>query len=224
MSGVKEEIKKENRKEIIRILSDWNIDFENSLSKELKHDKEGYTYYKSIFNWLKLTSDFYKLVLKSYGKKIEKQTEEVFQPRASIIVFGRKKDNNTICGYHWISYAGERPEFRDATFDYESNAYKIITKEIASPFIYDPNKNNGQIRTVENNKGDYKTYLLLRINDYCVITVDWPSIIRDEDDFFDLLKISFQKSICPKIAEILEGKENEILKTKSLVSLKEEKS
>jgi len=219
LSGVKEEIKKREHLNILEVLKEWNADFEKTISKnhfEIEND-----YSKTIYTWLKLNCDLYRVVLKNFGKNLNDCTADEFQSRASLIIFGQKNTNvDSEEGYHWISYEGERPEFkRNFVFGKEHDAYKVITHEYPSIFKHDPNKDKSPKRAVNNNDGDYKTYLLFRVNDFCVLTIDWQSKIKDDDDIFDALKNLFQKSICPKIAEILEGKEEEILKTKNLIPL-----
>ena len=219
LSGVKEEIKKREHLNILEVLKEWNADFEKTISKnhfEIEND-----YSKTIYTWLKLNCDLYRVVLKNFGKNLNNYTADEYQSRASLIIFGQKNNNiDSKEGYHWISYEGERPEFkRNFVFGKEHDAFKVITHEHPSIFKHDPNKDKSPKRAVNNNDGDYKTYLLFRVNDFCVLTIDWQSKIKDDDDIFDALKNLFQKSICPKIAEILEGKEVEILKTKNLIPL-----
>lgn len=220
LSGVKTEINRRERQNILEFLKEWNSDFENTLCKEMT--TEGDNYSTNIYTWLKINCDLYRIALKTFGKNINDYSIEDYQSRASLIIFGRNinESNSIIEGYHWISYEGVRPKFkRNTVFGVEHDAYKVITQEQPSIFKHDPNNDKSPKRAINNNEGDYKTYLLFRVNDFCVLTIDWQSKIKDDDDIFDVLKSLFQKSICPKISEILEGKEVEILKTKNLIPL-----
>ena len=155
----------------------------------------------------------------SFAEKIDNCNDEIYQIRASLIIFGENTTNNKIEGVHLISYSGYRPEFRNRKFDDQSDAYKVVNQEHQSIFIYDPNKEPSQNRYDRTNQSDYKTYILFRINDFSVLTVDWPSLIKQEDDIFDTLKTLFQKSICPKIAQVIDIEKENILESRGLKAI-----
>jgi len=210
LSGVKAEITKRERQDILNFLKEWNFDFDKTISKEMAITDSDC--FKVIYTWLKLNCDLYRIALKTFGNNLDYSPED-YQSRASLIVFGQREDNY-IEGYHWISYEGERHEFKKCTaFKQDSDAYKVISQEYPSIFKYDPNKTS-----TPRAGGDYKTYLLIRINNFCVLTIDWQSKIKEDDDIFDILKCLFQKSICPKIAEMIKDKQVEILNSKGLSS------
>lgn len=217
LSGVKDQIERNRKFQMLQALKKWNLDFTMTMNKQLSDKKENVDEYEStIYTWLKVTCDLYHIIFSILGKE-RFSPDHNYQMRASLIVFGEKEDGE-IVGYHRISYEGDRSAFkRSRPFNEESDAYKIVINTISSPGKFDIKLTNQQSQSRESDKNEspYKSFLMFRVNAYSAITVDWPSHV-EEDEFFDILKSLFHISICPNIANKLKGEEQNILKRHKL--------
>jgi hypothetical protein len=147
--------------------------------------------------------------------------------RASIIVFGKNSNQKTV-GRHWIRIDDANRPFQ-ATSDFEEDAIaaKVLSGKETNP-RYVPDLSKEKEMPKRDNKGNrYKSFTVFKINDSCVLTIDWPKekILRESEGYekvVNFTNIFFFEKICPYLKKLFECWKGDLPQEVYLVNLSED--
>lgn len=211
---------KENNQILIPALNEWRQDFSRALDKQIKEINSYYHNNKNnietilktlIHSWFASICDVFNMILEVVAKRSE------YKLRASIIVFGKK--DGKIVGRHWISYSGDSPLYKREDFEENSIAYLVISGSEDSPSYVSLGAAEKDIQVQERESKGYEAFILFRINDFSVITIDWPGDPGPKDDFVKIAQNLFHLTISPAIDDVLQKWRNHIQKEVGLDAL-----
>jgi hypothetical protein len=147
-----------------------------------------------VVGWITTAVDTFNLVLDALA------AQHKYRSRATVVVFGQATDGE-ILGRHWCSYAGRLPAHRRDPFDKASFAYAVLGGSLASPFF-----TNSELANEEAQKrtgGRYYSFVLFRINDDSVLSVDWPEELDETDPQMRIVRDLFYMDVVPAIVDVL---------------------
>jgi hypothetical protein len=147
-----------------------------------------------IVGWLTTAIDTFNLVLDALA------SQHKYRSRATVVVFGRTLDGE-IVGRHWCSYSGRLAAHRSDPFDTKSFAYSVLSGSLPSPFF-----TNSELANREAQKrtgGRYYSFVLFRINDHAVLSIDWPEELDEGDPQMRIVRDLFYLEVVPAIIDVL---------------------
>jgi hypothetical protein len=202
LKGVRSRIDLEDRNLILKALTSWSQNFRGMVMRETQvivtnSSSADYNDWVAVAlrGWLTSLVDAFNLVLDALAEK------EEYRSRVTIIIFGRREDG-VVVGRHWISYAGDRQGHRKTDFDKKSVAHQVVSGERSSPCFTTLASANekGQDR------GDksYSSFYVFRLNDYAVLSLDWPKQIEENDLYISIARRLLYLDVAPAIGKLLD--------------------
>jgi hypothetical protein len=149
----------------------------------------------AIESWIRIVTDTFNLVLDALAEKRQ------YRSRITVIVFGKNSDGKAE-GRHWKHYSGALPAHRNKPFDMQSVAYKVLAEIEPSPSF--TTSSSADKRAQNRNSSAYHSFMVLRINDRAVISLDWPAEFDETDQYIQVMRSAFQLDIAPAMARLLE--------------------
>jgi len=231
LKGVREQLKIDERNLLLAALSVWSANFSRMIAREREFILRGaiaernYWIQIIVASWLTGITDVFNLVFDALAEKPE------YRSRVTIIVFGRRL--GVVEGRHWISYAGRLPLHRKKPFPGHSIAFQVLCGKKESPFferVSDANK-EGQNRDKDSNKGQgqlvdsdeekkqdgglddttpksrersYKSFISFRVCENAVLSLDWPSQLKEDDPYVSVARDLFYLEIIPAISDLIQ--------------------
>jgi len=204
LAGVHEQLIADENTRLREALDSWGANFARTIAHEkdaLVHQGKSGSVNTSIalaiYNWLSTIVNTFNLVLDAIA-----ETPVDYRCRATLILFGYDGDEDNRSGGHWISFAGRLPAHRTARFDTTSYAFKVLVEEFQSPSFTTAEAANkeGQER---GGVGRYYSFILFRVNDRAVISVDWPGKLEENDPYILIVRNLFHLEVGPAVAELL---------------------
>jgi hypothetical protein len=203
LAGVHEQLIADENTRLREALDSWGANFARTITHEkdvLVHEGKPGSVNTSIalaiYNWLSTIVNTFNLVLDAIA-----ETPLDYRCRATLILFGYDDEDNR-SGGHWISFAGRLPVHRTAHFDTTSYAFKVLAEEFQSPSFTTAEAANkeGQER---GGVGRYYSFILFRVNDRAVLSVDWPGKLEENDPYILIVRNLFHLEVGPAVAELL---------------------
>jgi hypothetical protein len=203
LAGVHEQLIADENTRLREALDSWGANFARTISHEkdvlVREGKTGSVNTSielAIYNWLSTIVNTFNLVLDAIA-----ETPLDYRCRATLILFGHDDKGNR-SGGHWISFAGRLPRHRTARFDASSYAFKVLTEEFQSPSFTTAEAANkeGQER---GGAGRYYSFILFRVNDRAILSVDWPGKLEENDPYILIVRNLFHLEVGPAVAELL---------------------
>jgi hypothetical protein len=202
LKGVRERLDSANEKVLLSALDRWTRNF-SRLQDWQKSEvlcgsiapRDSTLVKHLIREWLVTITDVFNLMFEALAR------EPGYCMRVTILVYVRL--NGGIVGKHWISYAGQLAEHRTLSFNDKSIGYKVLIEEQPSPFFTTLENANstGQNRGTK----DYVSFLVMRLNEYAVLSVDWPGALKEDHPYVKVAKDLYQLEVAPAIRELLAG-------------------
>ena len=203
LAGVHDQLIADENTRLREALDSWGANFARTIDHEkniLVHqgnsDSLNTSIGLAIYNWLSTIVNTFNLVLDAIA-----ETPLDYRCRATLILFGYDHEDRR-SGSHWISFAGRLPAHRTTRFDTTSYAYKVLAEEFQSPSFATAEAANkgGQER---GGVGRYYSFILFRVNDRAVLSVDWPGKLDEHDPYIVIVRNLFHLEVGPAVAELL---------------------
>ncbi len=201
LKGVRDRIDFEDRHLLISALTVWSQNYRGMVLRESQviladPSAKDYNLWVSsaLRGWLTSLVDAFNLVLDALAEKPQ------YRSRISLIVFGC--ENGKVVGRHWLSYAGARRSHTKQKFDETSVAYQVLSGGKNSPYFTTLKHANrdGQ------NRGErsYSSFYVFRLNEYSVLSLDWPGKIDEQDQYVDIARGLLHLDVAPAIGKLLD--------------------
>jgi hypothetical protein len=203
LAGVHDQLIADENSRLREALDLWGANFARTIAHEkdvLVHQGKSGSLNTSIdlaiYNWLSTIVNTFNLVLDAIA-----ETPLDYRCRATLILFGCDDEGNRRGG-HWISFAGRLPAHRTKPFDTDSYAYQVLTEELQSPCFKTAEEANkeGQER---GGVGRYYSFILFRVNDRAVLSVDWPGKVEENDPYILIVRNLFYLEVRPAVFDLL---------------------
>lgn len=201
LRGVHERILSDEKALLLQALNYWGGNFSRAVGIERdrvldKARTENCNYWirLMILGWLTTAVDTFNLVLDTVA------SQHKYRSRATVLVFGRTA-NDEIVGRHWCSYSGRLPAHRRDPFDSTSYAYGVLTGSLPSPFFTNSDLANREAQ--QRSGGRYYSFVVLRINEHAVLSVDWPEELEETDPQMRIVRDLFYLEVVPAIIDVL---------------------
>lgn len=204
--GLRDRLDLDDQDRVLFALDEWRIRFAQMVRQQKdealvipKGENSDRFIALTIRGWMIHMVDVLTLVLKTLAKK------EGYQPRMSIIVFRGVGDSAE--GRHWLSYSGDLRRHKDRQFNKDSIGYKTLNDQIP-----DDIKDNYFTTPDAEKRGQkfgnqpYMGFFCFRINEYAVITIDWPKKLEKdprENPFVAKCILLLRSDIIPSVEAIL---------------------
>lgn len=200
LKGVREKLDLDNKNLLLSALNTWSQNFRGMVLRETSlimqnTEKEAYDAWVevTIRAWLTSLIDAFNLVLDAVAEKPE------YRSRITLIVFGM--NDGRIVGRHWITYAGHRQNHKKNDFGTDSYAYRVASGQENSPYFstMEAASKHGEDR----NNPSYSSFLVFQLNECAVLSMDWPSRIKEQDSYIDVANALIHMDVGPAIAKLL---------------------
>lgn len=202
LKGVREQIGLAERELLLSALTTWSQSFRGMVLREttyiLQNDQSAeYNTWVTVAirAWLISLVDAFNLVLDALAQKAE------YRSRITVIVFGRQADQETV-GRHWISYSGQRQSHTRRDFTPASIAYQVLSGQTNSPCLTSMATANKEAQ--DRGRQSYSSFLVFRLNDHAVLSLDWPGKIEEHDPYVDTAITLLQLDVAPAVGQLLD--------------------
>ncbi len=149
----------------------------------------------AIEGWIRTSIDTFNLVLAALADKRN------YRSRATVIVFGRNTEDQ-VEGRHWKPYSGTLAAHRNIPFDDKSIACQVLQGKLRSPFF---TTSKSADKDAQNRSSfTYSSFMVMRINDSAVVSLDWPVELKEKDPFVQAIGETFHLDIVPAMRQLLE--------------------
>jgi hypothetical protein len=202
LKGVRTRIDLEDRNLLLRALLVWSQNFRGMVLRELQvilanAGSSDFNQWVAVAlrGWLTSLVDAFNLVLDALAEKPE------YRSRVTIIVFGNRDDGKVV-GRHWLAYAGDRQGHRRVDFEQTSIAGQVMSGEKNSPYFTTLDSANQQGQ----DRGDhtYSSFYVFRLNDHAVLSLDWPKLIDENDEYISIARRLLYLDVAPGIGKLLD--------------------
>jgi len=202
LKGVRARIDLEDRNLLLKALTIWGQNFRGMVLRETQvilanAGSSDYNQWVTVAlrGWLTSLVDAFNLVLDALAEKSD------YRSRVTIIVFGRRADNEVV-GRHWLAYAGDRQGHRKVDFDKDSIAAKVLSGEKSSPCFTTLERANQEGQ----NRGTtlYSSFYIFQLNKSAVLSLDWPKLINEDDDYISVARRLLYLDVAPAIGKLLD--------------------
>ncbi len=207
LKGLRQQLDQADKKLLETALTTWSQNYRGMVLRETNHivqNTEAASYDEwatvTIRTWLTSVIDAFNLVLDVLADKSQ------YRSRITLIVFGKRGDQ--IEGRHWITYAGHQQNHKSSSFGAESVAYQVASGQKNSPCLVSMEEANKEGENRQN--PTYNSFLVFKINERAVISIDWPGKILEEDPYVDIARALIHQDVGPAIATILAKKQKQI--------------
>jgi hypothetical protein len=201
LKGVTDQIVADDKLRLLAALDDWFDNFGRMLNAQRdavllqrNADNVNRLIEMAIDVWIRVATDTFNLVLDALAEKTE------YRSRITVIVFGQNGQHQPE-GRHWKSYAGALTPHRDLPFSENSVAYKVLAKAEVSPYF--TTSESADTKAQDRHSSPYHSFMVLRINDYSVISLDWPGDLKETDPYIEVLRRVFLLDVVPAMAALL---------------------
>ena len=124
-----------------------------------------------------------------------------YRSRVTIIVFGKERGTNDVCGKHWLFDSGHLGAHKTQRgFDNTSIGYKVLIGKLSSPFYAKADQPEAQARGEQ----PYRPFITFRITDNVVLSLDWHEDLPVNDIFVQQTRSLFLGELCPEIKKSLD--------------------
>jgi hypothetical protein len=203
LSGVHDQLIADENTRLREALISWGANFARTIAREKdvlllkgKSESVNTSISLAIYNWLSTIVNTFNLVLDAIA-----ETPLDYRCRATLILFGRDDEGKHV-GAHWISFVGRLSAHRATRFDASSYAAKVLAEELPSPYFTTAEEANkeGQKR---GGVDRYYSFILFRVNDEAVLSVDWPGKLEEDDPYILIVRNLFHLEVSPAVGELL---------------------
>jgi hypothetical protein len=201
LKGIRQAIELGDRNLLLSALTTWSHSFRGMVLRETtfileKREPSGYNTWVTIAirAWLTSVVDAFNLVLDALAEKPQ------YRSRITLILFGEK--DGKVVGRHWISYAGQRDSHTRRDFGADSIAYKVLSNQLNSPYL--TSMENADKKGEDRGNENYSSFFVFRLNEFAVLSLDWPSKIAEHDPYINIAKGLLQMDVAPAMGQLLD--------------------
>jgi hypothetical protein len=198
LPSVLDQIQRDDEQLLQSALEQWRHSFSLQLARQraaLQSDKHagGPWMRFAIENWLAAAVEVFNLVLEALAKK------PGYSFRVTIIVFG--VEGGHVVGRHWLKYAGRQPDHRTRQFDDQSIAFRVLSEQCPTPYLAHTKDTAKQGQ--ERGPRSYHAFYAFRLNEYAVLSLDWPGDLSEDDPYLRIARDFFHTELNPAITDML---------------------
>jgi hypothetical protein len=211
LKGVRARIDLQDQNLLLQALNIWSQNYRGMVLREVQvilanTDSGDFNQWVTVAlrGWLTSLVDAFNLVLDALADKSE------YRSRVTIIVFGRRHDGS-IVGRHWLAYVGDRQGHRKVDFESKSIASQVVSGMKSSPWFTTVEDANQQAQDRSDKSDDpgksdpsYNSFLVLRLNDSAVLSLDWPGEITQTDSYMSVARRLLYLDVAPAIGKLLD--------------------
>lgn len=205
LAGVHDQLIADENTRLREALSLWGTDFARTIAYEKdilvhegKSESANTSIHLAIHNWISTIVNTFNLVLHAIAA-----TSLDYQCRATLILFGCD-DKGNHKGCHWISFAGRLPAHQGGhLFNTTSYAFKVLSEDLRSPYFTTAEKANKDAQERKSAADRYVSFILIRVNERAVLSVDWPGNHDDSDPYILIVRDLFHLEVAPAVSELM---------------------